>query len=400
MEKLAPPFLVSWNLTARCNLKCRHCYVDSDGATGTDAISTDTALRITNEIASLNNNAMLILTGGEPLLRPDIFDIASHASKLGLGVVIGTNGTYINETIVGKLADNRVKAVGISLDSATASFHDAFRGVCGSWQNAVTAMALLRAHSIDFQVQFTVTNENLHEIRRVAELSANAGARALNIFFLVCTGRGRAITDITPDEYEATLEEIVRVAEEFSGKIIVRPRCAPHFLRVASKHESELSGGSSGCVAGTSYLRITADGLVTPCPYIQPDINSPSLNRFSLSEIWSTSPVFKTLRNQSPEGRCNRCEWKVSCGGCRARALATSGNIMAEDPLCSYVPSENPHEKKPSPAWTNEALSRLEKVPQFLRPMIKTGIEKYALAKGLGEITPELMASLRQKAGR
>lgn len=400
MEKLTPPFLISWNLTTRCNLKCRHCYVDSVDTSGNDALSTSDALRITDEIASLNNNAMLILTGGEPLLRPDIFNIASHASNLGLGVVIGTNGAYINETIVGKLADSRVKGVGISLDSATPSFHDAFRGVCGSWQNAVTAMALLRAHSIDFQVQFTVTKENLHEILRVAELSANAGARALNIFFLVCTGRGRAITDITPNEYEATLEEIVRVAEEFSGKIIVRPRCAPHFLRVASKCGNELSGGSSGCVAGTSYLRITADGLVTPCPYIQPDINSPSLNRFSLSEIWSTSPVFKALRNQSPEGRCNRCEWKVSCGGCRARALASSGNIMAEDPLCSYVPSENPREKQPPPAWTSEALSRLEKVPQFLRPMIKTGLEKYALSKGLGEITPELMASLRQKTGR
>lgn len=404
------PFLISWNVTKRCNLKCSHCYLDAvELEQGTGELSTHEAKRIIGEIASVNPQAMLILTGGEPLLRDDCMELVQYASIKGLMVVMGTNGTLLDDRTVEKMIRSGVKGVGISLDSITPEYHDKFRGMEGAWKRTTAGMDILKKHGLDFQIQITVTKENYSDIPAVIEYSYKKGARAANIFFLVCTGRGQNITDITPKQYEETLTYLVKAEKDYEGKIMVRARCAPHFLRVAHKLNPEsqlLKGATSGCIAGTGYFRITPEGDVTPCPYMPTNVGN--LTKTSLSNIWTTSPAFQSLRNPKYEGRCKDCDYNEACGGCRARALAATSNMMGEDPWCEYEPEIK--SQKPAPGglkqgakeiqWTPEAIERLSKVPFFLKGMVKKGVERYAKEKGLKEITPDIMAELRKRARR
>jgi len=402
----ASPYLVSWNITKRCNLSCGHCYLDASELSGADALATDDALRIVDQVASCAPGAMLVLTGGEPLLRPDIYDIMRRAAHEGLNPVLGTNGTMLTEEVCRRLKASGIKGAGVSVDSASPSFHDRFRGMEGAWERTVEGMACLKASGIPFQAQFTVTKENRHEIAKAAAFAAEAGAMSVNFFFLVCTGRGQKAADLTPEEYEAALEEIVRAEEEFGGRIMVRARCAPHIVRVAERVNPEsplVKGATCGCVAGKGYMRITCDGLVTACPYIPARANSPSVLTTPLKEIWESDPSLERLRATALKGRCSQCEYAGSCGGCRARALASTGDLSGEDRWCVHEPQGNgkkPDARAFTPAWSPEALERLEKVPAFLRPMIKKGLERYAASKNIGTITPGLMAELRQKTGR
>ncbi len=400
------PFLVSWNLTKRCNLKCAHCYLDAAELEGADETTTDEAKGFIDEVASINPQAMLIMTGGEPLLRPDFPILSEYASKRGLTVVVGTNGTLLDDSTVEMLVRSGVQGVGLSLDSATPFFHDRFRGVAGAWQKTMDGIEALKRRSLPFQLQLTVTRENRGDIPGLIEFAAQNGAKAVNIFFLVCTGRGQNMTDLTPEEYEATLKYLVEAEAVFEGRVMVRARCAPHFLRVVSSLNPEsavMKGQTSGCIAGTGYLRISPEGDVTPCPYIPASRGDANLKRKRLKDIWYNHPVFKSLRGPSYNGRCKDCEFNDVCGGCRARALSATGDLMGEDPWCTHEPGG----KRPAPppaacktVWTDDAKERLGKVPVFLRGMVKKGVERYAAAKGIKEITPEVMSELRKRTGR
>lgn len=395
-----PPFLISWNITRRCNQKCAHCYLDAGELEGRDEISTPEAFRFIDEIAGLSAGAMLVLTGGEPLLRPDILEVASLASSKGLTVVLGTNGTLLDKITIEKLLSSGVKGVGISLDAATPEFHDRFRGVDGSWAKTVEAIDALRGSGLSFQLQLTATKDNKDEIPTLLKFACEKGARAVNIFFLVCTGRGQRSTDLTPGEYEEILSYLAGAEREYYGALMVRARCAPHFLRIASVKDPEngLSrGGTSGCIAGRGYLRISPEGFVTPCPYMPVNERSQNLKDKGLKEIWEMDKDFVSLRNPAYSGRCGSCEYMESCGGCRARALASGNTLMGEDPLCAYEP-KGKAVRGIDPVWSDDAAQRLHRVPIFLRPMVKKGVERYARHKGIGLITPEIMMELRKKA--
>ena len=400
------PFLISWNITKRCNLRCRHCYLDSAELEGAGDLPTDEAFRFVDEIASLNPNSMVILTGGEPLLRPDCLDIAEYASHKGLTVVLGTNGTLLDDSLARDIKKRDVKGVGISLDSTTPAYHDSFRGLDGAWKKTIDAMDVLRRNGIDFQVQLTITRENKDELPGIIDLAHTKGARAVNLFFLVCTGRGQDMTDLTPQEYESVLRFIVEAEQRYEGRIMVRARCAPHVLRVArmtSPESSLLRGETSGCIAGTGYLRISPDGYVTPCPYIPVGEGDMNLRDRPLRDIWENSPGFRILRERSYDGRCRDCEFSDMCGGCRARALGNSGNLMGEDPWCEYTPGKTTLPETPvttKPVWTREAEERLNRVPPFLRGMVKRGVERYAVSKGFKEITPPVLSELRRRVNR
>lgn len=403
---------MSWNLTKRCNLKCAHCYLDAAELQGADETSTAEAKGFIDEVASVNPQAMLIMTGGEPLLRPDFPELSRYASGKGLTVVVGTNGTLLDDSTVEMLANSGVQGVGISLDSSTPVFHDRFRGVEGAWQKTVEGMEALKRRGLPFQLQLTVTRENRADIPGLIEFAARNGAKAVNIFFLVCTGRGQNMTDLTPEEYEATLKYLAEAEAAFEGRVMVRARCAPHFLRVVSSLNPEsavMKGQTSGCIAGTGYLRISPEGDVTPCPYIPASSKDANLKRASLKDIWDNHPAFRSLRAPSYNGRCKDCEFNDVCGGCRARALSATGDLMGEDPWCTHEPDANSKRPKPAaaadsgafkPAWTDDAKERLGKVPVFLRGMVRKGVERYAAAKGIREITPEVMSELRKRTGR
>jgi len=393
------PYLISWNITRRCNLRCSHCYLNASELAGEGELSTQEALRVIDEIASLNPHTMLILTGGEPLLREDVFELARYSSNRGLTVVIGTNGTTLDEGIVARMLEAGVKGVGISLDSAEPIYHDRFRGLPGAWERTDRGVDILRRQGLEFQIQVTVTKGNLQEIPHVIEYACQRGAKAANIFFLVCTGRGQEMTDITPSQYEEVLRYIVKAEKDYEGRMMVRARCAPHFLRVAqgiNPESSVLKGATSGCIAGTHYLRITPEGDVTPCPYMPVKVGN--VRDKGLSEIWWGSEVFHVLRNPKFNGKCKDCEFNDICGGCRARAYAETGDIMGEDPWCEYEPGVRGKDDTIQIQWTEEALERLERVPAFLRGMVRKGVEGYARRKGLKEVTPDLMAGLRKRA--
>ncbi len=400
------PYLVSWNITKRCNLRCAHCYLDSDELRGSDDISTAGAKGIMDQIASLASGAMVVLTGGEPLLRDDIFELAAYASKNGLAVVLGTNGTLLDDAIAAAIRESGIKGVGVSLDSTRPAVHDSLRGVKGAWQATVEGMERLRRAGVAFQIQFTVTRENKDEVEDVAVFSEGIGASGVNFFFLVCTGRGQDVTDLDAKEYEGVLQRIVALADVYGTRLMVRARCAPHILRVAKERSPEsvlLRGATSGCIAARGYLRIDPQGLVTPCPYIPPGaVGASSLGEKDLGDIWRNDPVFRAMRDPSYKGRCGECEYDALCGGCRARALAEKGDIMAEDPWCTYEPRGG--QKGPSvsarPVWTAEAEERLKRVPVFVREMVRRGVEHYAASKGIREITPELLLQLRQRRVR
>ena len=225
------PFLISWNITKRCNLRCGHCYLDaSELESDKGELSTKEALKLIDDIAFLAPGAMLILTGGEPLTRSDLFDLAGYATDKGLSVVLGTNGTLLTEEIVLKLKEKGVKGVGLSLDSLNPFSHDKFRGLEGAWDRTVKGAEILNKHGIEFQFQLSVTKDNCNEVESIVEFAYEKGAKAMNVFFLVCTGRGQEMTDIAPQQYEKALIKLSDLDKKYAGKMMVRGRCAPHFL--------------------------------------------------------------------------------------------------------------------------------------------------------------------------
>lgn len=400
-EDTINPYLISWNLTKRCNLKCSHCYLDAEELSdGTGDISTNEALKIVDELAVASPGAMLILTGGEPLLRDDIFEIAAYAKERAMTVVLGTNGTLIDDELIKKIKDSDISGVGISLDSVSADYHDKLRAIDGAWARTIASAKLLHDAQLDFQIHLTVTKDNRLELAEMARLAEELNAKSLNIFFLVCTGRGEEMTDLSPEEYEEALMTIDRLAVDYEGRLMVRARCAPHIKRITAS-ESAYANITSGCIAGRGYIRISPEGQVTPCPYVPPTEDTPSILNTRLDKIFEVD-IFKSFAKPNYGGKCGECEFMETCGGCRARALATSGDVMGEDPWCAHQPSKDSPENFAEVVWSSPAKERLKKIPIFLRTMVKAGVEAYAKKKNIKEITPEIMATLRErfKGGR
>ena len=401
------PFLISWNVTRQCHLKCPHCYIDSTERSAPDEVSTAEAYGFIDKIAQANPDAMLIFTGGEPMLRADIYEIISYASDKGLFVTLGSSGHAIGAVAAKKLKSCGVRGAGISLDSATPDYHDEFRGSAGAWKTAISAIDELSSAGIDTQIHFTITDKNLRELEPLAELALRKKLRALNIFFTVCTGRAADQTDSDPKRHEETLIKIAELEERYRGRVMLRSRCAPIIVRVAARKDPEsplATGATSGCIAGRGYLRIAPNGAITPCPYIPEATDSPNLKYGTLKDLTAADALFKALAQSNYSGRCSDCAYSKSCSGCRARALSASGNIMSEDPLCDYEAEKNSTARQLEgdiavPIWNPEAAERLERVPIFLRRMVKSGVERYAAIKSIKVITPEIMAELKKKAG-
>lgn len=405
MNMTADLALISWNVTRRCNLRCAHCYLDAGARdSGEGELTTAEGLRLIDEITDLAPGAMLIFSGGEPLLRADLCDLIAHASARGLMPVVGTNGLLLDDAAAGRLAENGAAAVGLSLDSLTPEKHDAFRGAPGAWRQTVAALAVCHRAGLAVQVQTTAMPWNLGEIPALIAFASEQGAAAFNLFFLVCTGRGGQLTDITPAQYEAALTALLEAEAVYRGRMIVRARCAPYFRRLIYQRAPDshlLALGVGACLAGTSYCRVTPEGDVTPCPYLP--LVAGSLRAQSFAEIWTEAETFRQLRRPVLGGRCGVCEFGSMCGGCRARAYAAHGDLLGEDRWCNYQPGSGPAPPMSATEdrrveWTEAAWMRLERVPPFVRPMVRRGVEAYALSLGLTTITPALMLEVREKA--
>lgn len=393
--------LISWNLTRACNLACAHCYLDAEQrrAGGDGEMATDEALAVIDDLARSAPGAMVVLTGGEPLLRTDLEVLVGACALRDLVPVIGTNGTLLNETRAGSLKTAGAKGVGISIDSTDPVFHDEVRGRKGAWLGALEGIAAAHGAGLPVLMQSTLFERNRIEIGRLVDLARDLEATALNFFFLVCTGRGAVQTDISAQSYELALRTILSLQDQ-SPDMMIRARCAPYVRRLMGLRAGEGRGAfadfSSACLAGRSYLRITPDGKVTPCPYIPLSLGS--VRERPLDAILSGTPEIERLRDEPPAGKCGRCDFALSCGGCRARALAAGGDLMAEDPKCDYVPAPGTlPETAPLGAtadglpWHPEAAARLTNVPAFVRSRVRERLERKAAAEGLAEITAEFM---------
>lgn len=391
------PYLISWNVTQRCNLRCPHCYIDATPAAAPGELDTTEALRVIDDIAALAPGAMLIFSGGEPLLRPDLLLLLRQAADRGLMALVGTNGTLLTEALVVELGRVGVRGMGISLDSDEPEFHDAFRGVDGAWERATRAMVLCRRLGLPFQVQASVSQGNLNRIAAIASLSHQLGATVFNLFFLVCTGRGESLSDLTPQQYEQALTTLAQLQGQYPD-MKVRARCAPYFVRTVAEQGLGPGEWPFGCLAGSRYCRITPWGEVTPCPYLP--LVAGDLRQQGLREIWETSPLLQALRSEGWGGKCGVCPYATQCRGCRARAYAATGDYLAEDPWCSFQPRARVTPAPPSPPrvpWSEEARRRMERAPAFIRDRVAQGVEAFARERGYQEITPEVLEEARAK---
>jgi radical SAM protein with 4Fe4S-binding SPASM domain len=347
------PLVLSWNVTRKCNLKCSHCYINAAPREYTDELTTEEGKRLIDQICEVSH-PLLILSGGEPLLRTDIYELIEYGTRKGLRMGLGSNGTLIDDSVAKKLKQSGIKTVSISLDSHIPDHHDDFRGVRGSWQKAINAIKALRENDVLVQVNTTLTQQNYDEIDDIMSMVEQLGVENFHLFFLVPTGRGKKIADITPTMYEDMIRNTF--AKTVRHKLNVKPSCAPQFMRIAKDMNLDMRQWVRGCMAGMYYCRVYPNGEITPCPYLP--IKLGNVREKSFKDIWFGSKVFKKIRDfNSLEGKCGLCEYRSICGGCRARAYGLStdfvdycgdlhepaelkGDYMKEDPWCVFHPKK------------------------------------------------------------
>jgi len=275
--------------------------------------------------------------------------------------------------------------------------HDGFRGVPGAWRGAVRGIRVCVAEGLPVLIQMTVLPWNFEEVEELIELAHREGATGFTLYFLVCTGRGETLSDITPQQYEQALDSLAAAQERYP-EMMVRARCAPQISRLAAQRDSALVG-NAGCLAARQYCRITPDGQVTPCPYLP--LVAGSVREQPFAAIWQDAPLFRRLRGGIPSGRCGDCDFSRLCGGCRARAFALTGDLLGEDPWCAYQPPTRvaPPDDRALP-WAVEADERLQRIPPFLRDRVRLAAERQARSCGATEVTGAELSATFEKLGR
>ncbi len=344
----APPLrMVAWEITRGCNLSCLHCRALSGKGPYPGELTEEECLQLIDDIVSFSN-PIVILTGGEPLLRPDVYRIAEYGTEKGLRMVLATNGTLLTEDMARRLVVAGIRRISISLDGADAESHDQFRGVNGSFEGGLRGIRYAKKVGLEFQVNTTVTQHNLHQVPQILDLTVDLGAAAHHLFLLVPTGRGKQLHGhaISPHDYEEVLNWFYEQRDHVP--IHLKVTCAPHFYRIlrqrarqegktiTTKHYG-LDAVTRGCMGGISFCFISSTGGVQPCGYLELDCGN--VRDDSLESIWAQCTFFKDLRDEDNyKGKCGYCEYRKVCGGCRARAFETTGDYLAEEPYCIYEP--------------------------------------------------------------
>ncbi len=404
------PRLIFWELTKGCNLRCIHCRATATELSSPSDLSTVAARDIIDQIAAVST-PILVLSGGEPLFRSDIFQLARYGTDKGLRVALATNGTLVTKHVARMIVDSGVQRVAISLDGADAITHDTFRGIPGAFDAAIAGFRNLKNLGMSVQINTTIARHTAHQLPNVLELAKSLGADALHTFLLVPVGCGVDIAAeqmVPPEEYEKMLNWFYDRSLE--GGIEMKATCAPHYFRVVRQrraaegrsaaaaeaahaappvhqtapgssnigptemvmpgstgielkphgvgrpvghsgtHSSDMNAMTKGCLAGTAVCFISHQGEVYPCGYL-PALAG-DLRKQPFAEIWEDSVVFNELRDTNNlQGKCGCCEFRNICMGCRARAFAATGNYLDEEPFCVYQPhTKGLKEKEIAPA--------------------------------------------------
>lgn len=341
--------LLFWETTAGCNLECIHCRrIDVSKMLMKNDLTTEESKKLVDQIVEVGN-PILVLSGGEPLYRPDILEIASYAKSKGLTVALATNGTLIDEKKAREIVESGIQRVSISIDGADKKTHDEFRKQEGSLERALNGFRHLRKLGMSMQINCTVTQHNVHQLEQLYNLALELDTEALHLFMLVPVGCGVQIAQsnmLTADKYEEVLNWIYDKSRE--GKIHLKATCAPHYFRVIRQRAKEegitvtpkthgMAAMTKGCLAGSAICFISHKGEVFPCGYLP--VECGNIRKQSLKDIWEKSEQFQMLRDPNQlTGKCGLCEFKNVCMGCRARAFYNTGNFMDEEPYCTYEP--------------------------------------------------------------
>ena len=400
------PRIVAWEITRRCNLSCMHCRADAECIEYAGELSTAECLVQVDELVKLGKPT-LILTGGEPLMRPDVWDIAEYAIGQGLRTVMAVNGTLLTPEVAARMAATGITRISISLDFPTAPDHDRFRGEPGAFESAVQGIRNAQAAGVEFQMNTTITRLNVACLDDMLDLALELGAVAFHPFLLVPTGRGKEMADqeLSPEDYEHTLNWIYDRQKALEGRIFFKPTDAPHYFRILRQRTAcgdgairvapgghsghptghgSLSSLSRGCLAGIGFMFISHVGDVQGCGYLT--VPAGNVREQPLSEIWHHSRLFHDLRQfDALTGKCGLCEFRRVCGGCRARAYEATGDYMAEEPYCVYQPAAGKVKNMEERAF----LTKL----QYEFPLTSRPFADLALA--LGQPAEEVVAQAR-----
>lgn len=342
------PHVIAFEVTRRCRFNCLHCRAQAGDVN--DELTTVQCMKILAAVADFcvpcrtgtkrksGSAPIVILTGGEPMERPDIYELIQHGRKLGLRIVMATCGYLIDEQAVARLKKAGVTALSLSLDGSHAETHDKFRQSPGAFDAVVRAAGLVRNAKMRFQINTTLCKTNIEEVRGIIELAKRLGAYCFNAFILVPTGRAEKMADelLDPIRYDVLLNELLRLKIE--STIEVRVTCGPQFTRVCERaKEKNLVDQVHGCMGGRGFAFISYRGDVQTCGFL--DISAGNLvkNRYNFGKIWTKSKFLNEIRDTSAyKGACGECEYLSMCGGCRARAYAITGDYLAGDPICGY----------------------------------------------------------------
>lgn len=341
--------LVAWEITRNCNLACVHCRASATMGPYEGELDTQVCLKLLDQIKTVGD-PIVILTGGEPLLRPDIFDIARYGTDKGLRMVMAPNGILITDESARKMAEAGIRRISVSLDGSTRETHDRFRGVAGAFEGALKGIETAQKAGIEFQINTTITKSNLDQIQAIQDLAVELGAVAHHIFLLVPTGRGKYIVDKEIDalEYEDTLNWFYDCRDQ--TPLQLKATCAPHYYRILRQRARQegkkvtfrshgLDAVTRGCLGGIGFCFISHRGIVQPCGFL--NIDCGNVTKTPFAKIWESAEIFLKLRDyDNLGGKCGKCEYQKVCGGCRARAFEATGDFMAEEPLCSYIPDK------------------------------------------------------------
>ncbi len=338
------PFIVIWETTRACDLHCRHCRAAAIPMRNPAELSTDQAMRLIDDVAALRPQPLFVLTGGDPMKRPDLVEIVRYASKRVRVSITPSATPLVTDDKIRELAAAGLSRWAFSIDGATADTHDCFRGQPGSFQCTLDAVSTLQEIGLPLQVNTTVSRINREELAEIGQLVESMGAVLWSVFFLVAVGRGHLEEAL--DAYET--EEILRWLARFSEtvRMDIKTTEAPQYRRVLKQLgvAPRARGASSGIgraprpvADGDGFVFVSHLGKVYPSGFLP--VACGDVRERPLSEIYRTSPLLRDLRDRSLlRGKCGYCEYREACGGSRARAYAVTGDALESDPYCSHLP--------------------------------------------------------------
>lgn len=335
------PRVIAWEITRRCPLACKHCRAGAADHPYQDEFSTEECLRVLDSFQT-PQKPMIIWTGGEPMYREDILQLVTAAGERGFRSVMAPCGMFVTPEKLQALKKAGVMALSLSMDGHTEEAHDAFRCVSGAWQKIMLAMENARKAEMPFQINCTVSKLNVHHLPAIREIAIAQGAKALDLFFLVPVGRGKAMQDLalSPSEMESALRWAFEMDQK--GPLHVRETCAPQAYRIW-KSLGEPGARPSGCMGGKGFVFISHTGELQPCGFLDVPCGNLRDASYNFPALYQSSPVFCDLRNpRLYQGACGNCAFYEGCGGCRARAYAATGDYLAPETSCPIAKAFNP----------------------------------------------------------